>query len=291
LLNQTSTWKWIGVALVAAVGCIPIIGQPIQVDDPLFLGVAKQILETPANPFGGVPPWHDGDWFSQNANPPLWSYLLAGTAAIFGWNEAAFHGLQCLANVVLAFGLFALASRVCLRPLFWTTACLLSPFLLPGRNLMADTLLLALWCWSFELFFQEALDGKRGRGVGAGLLASAALLTKYTGGLLAPIFFILCWRWKTPKHWSWLLPVLAFGLWCGHNHFYFGRMHFFANLGGGGGGLNLVDRMIVFARIVGAMSIWGPVWMIAAWGVVHGWRRVVLGLALPSAALLAAADC
>lgn len=290
MVNQTPIWKWIGVVAVASIGCIPIIGQPIQVDDPLFLGVAKQILKTPTNPFGGPPAWHDGDWFSQNANPPLWSYLLAGTAAIFGWNETAFHGLQCLANVALAFGIFVLARRVCLRPLFWTTACLLSPFLLPGRNLMADTLLLALCCWSFELFLQDALDGKRGRGFLAGLLASAALLTKYTGGLLAPIFFILCWRWKTPRVWAWLLPIIAFGLWCSHNQLFYSRMQFFESAKGGGGGLSLLDRARVFTRIVGAMLLWGPVWIIAAWGAVRGWRRLLLGLALPGATLLAAAD-
>src|SRR6187397_997061 len=79
-------WTRLGVAVVAALGCVPIIGQPVQVDDPLFLGVAKQILQTPPNPFGGPPAWHDGDWFSQNANPPLWPYLLAATATVFGWN-------------------------------------------------------------------------------------------------------------------------------------------------------------------------------------------------------------
>jgi 4-amino-4-deoxy-L-arabinose transferase-like glycosyltransferase len=276
------------VAVVAAIGCVPIIGQPVQVDDPLFLGVARQILATPTNPFGGPPPWHDGDWFSQNANPPLWSYLLAATAVVFGWNETAFHALQCLANIALAFGIFALARRACTRPLFWTSACLLSPFLLPGRNLMADTLLLALWCWSFELFLQDALDEKRGRSVWAGWLAAAALLTKYTGGLLAPIFFLLCLRWRTHRHWSWLLPIFVFGLWCGHNQYYYGRTHFFANVGGGG--ISLLDRSRVFTRIVGGMMVWGPVWLLAAWVVGGVWRKLLILLAVPAALALAWID-
>jgi len=281
-------YSFFAVAIVAAIGCVPIIGQPIQVDDPLFLGVAKQILETPANPYGGTPTWHDGDWFSQNANPPLWSYLLAATAALFGWNETAFHVLQCFANIALAYGIFALARRICTRPLFWTSACLLSPFLLPGRNLMADTLLLALWCWSFEFFLQDALDGRRGRGVWAGLLASAALLTKYTGGLLVPIFILLCLRWKAFRLWAWLLPILAFALWCGHNQYYYGRTHFFANVGSGG--LGLFDRARVVTRIVGGMVFWGPVWLFAAWVAGGGWKKFLIPLSLPAAIGFAAAD-
>jgi 4-amino-4-deoxy-L-arabinose transferase-like glycosyltransferase len=285
---HSSLLTHLGVALVAVLGCLPIVGQPVQVDDPLFLGVAKQILATPHSPLGGQPAWYDGDWFRENANPPLWSYLLAATAAVFGWNEAAFQGLQCFCNLALAFGVFALARRVCLRPLFWTTACLLSPFLLPGRNLMADTLLLALWCWSLELFLQDALDGKRGRSVGAGLLAAAALLTKYTGGLLAPLFFVLCWRWKTPRPSAWLLPVVAFALWCGHNQLVYGRMHFFSSLGGGG--VNHFERVRVLLRVVGAMLLWAPVWGIAAWIAGGGWRRLYLVIALPAAGAAAFAE-
>jgi 4-amino-4-deoxy-L-arabinose transferase-like glycosyltransferase len=279
---------WFAVLLIGTVGCLPIVGQPVQVDDPLFLGVAKQILATPHSPFGGQPAWHDGDWFRENANPPLWSYLLAATAALFGWNETAFQGLQCLCNLALAFGIFALARRICLRPLFWTAACLLSPFLLPGRNLMADTLLLALWCWAFELFLQAALDGKRGRAVGAGVSASAALLTKYTGGLLVPLFFILCWRWKTPRPWAWLLPAVVFAAWCGHNQLVYGRIHFFHSLGGGGG-VDHFERVRVLLRIAGALVLWTPVWWIAAW-TLGGWRRPLLLIAPLAAGAAAYAE-
>jgi 4-amino-4-deoxy-L-arabinose transferase-like glycosyltransferase len=276
------------VLFIAAVGCLPIVGQPVQVDDPLFLGIAKQILETPTDPFGGKPTWHDGDWYSENANPPLWSYLLAATAAVFGWNESAFQLLQCIANFALTFGVFALARRVCLKPLFWTTAVMLSPFLLSGRNLMADTLLLALWCWSFELFLQDALDGKRGRAIGAGLLAAAAMLAKYTGGLLPLIFLVLMVRWRTWRPSAIVIPAAAFALWCGHNQLHYGRMHFFANVGGGG--FDLVDRLRVFTRVVGAMLLWGPVWIVAAWSTVGGIRRAILVFAIPVAAGLAWAD-
>jgi len=285
---RTPIWKWLGVALVAAVGCAPIAVQSVQVDDPLFLGVAKQILQTPLSPFEGKPPWHDRDWFAENANPPLWPYLLVATAKLLGWNEIAFHGLQCVANFALAFGVFMLARRVCTRPLFWTTAVLWSPFLLPGRNLMADTLLLALWCWSFEFFLQDALDGKPGRAFWAGLFASAALLTKYTGGLLAPLFLLLGWKWNTPRRSAWLLPMIAFALWCVHNQLVYGRLHFFANVGAGG--MGFVDRLRVFTRIVGAMVVWAPVWMIAAWAAGRGWQRFLLALALPAAALFAGLD-
>jgi hypothetical protein len=66
-------------------------------------------------------------------------------------------------------------------------------------------------------------------------------------------------------------------------------MHFFANLGGGG--TPLLDRLRVFTRIVGgAMLVWAPIWAAAAWRAGRGWRRFLLGLALPAAALLAAVD-
>jgi len=277
------------VLIIAVLGCIPIINQPVQVDDPLFLGIAQQILKTPASPFEGRPPWHDGDWFSENANPPLWPYLIAATASVFGWNEAAFQGLQYACNFALVFGVFMLARRVCLHPVFWTAAVMLSPFLLPGRNLMADTLMLALWVWSFEWFLQDTLDGKRGRAVGAGLLAAAAMLTKYTGGLLAPLYLFLGWKRGRQSFWSWLIPALVFAAWCGHNQHFYGRMHFFASAGSGGG-IDAFDRMRVAARVVGAMVLWGPVWIAAAWSCVGGWRRVVLVLAIPAAALAAGAD-
>jgi 4-amino-4-deoxy-L-arabinose transferase-like glycosyltransferase len=282
-----ATWL-LCVLIIAAIGCVLIVGQPVQVDDPLFLGMAKQILQTPMSPFAGTPAWLDRDWFSENANPPLWGYLLAATAANFGWNETAYQILQCLANVALTFGVFMLARRVCLRPVFWTAAAMLSPFLLPGRNLMADTLMLACWVWSFEFFLQDALDGQRGRGVYAGLLAAAALLTKYTGGLLAPIYLFLGWRWGRQQWWSWLIPSLVFAAWCGHNLHFYGRMHFFASASGGN--IEIFDRVRVFARVVGAMVMWGPVWIVAGWQSAIGWRKGVLALSLPAAALASGAD-
>jgi hypothetical protein len=65
-------------------------------------------------------------------------------------------------------------------------------------------------------------------------------------------------------------------------------MHFFTSVEPGG--LSLFDRLRVMTRIVGALLVWAPVWLFAAWAVAGFWQRMLIAVSLPIAALIAGAD-
>ncbi|HON01080.1 MAG TPA: hypothetical protein PLM33_12600, partial [Acidobacteriota bacterium] len=82
LKDRRTLWMLLVVAALTA----PWLDKPVHIDDTFVLHVAKQILETPTDPFHG-----DIDWFGHfrpvwkaTTNPPLVSYWLAPALALGG---------------------------------------------------------------------------------------------------------------------------------------------------------------------------------------------------------------
>lgn len=277
------------VAAIALIGAGPFLHQAVHVDDPFYLAIARNIAARPWDPMGGELLWHGGTTFGSVTNPPAWSYALAAVGWATNWNDVALHVLAALAYWGFVAGFARLAARTSDRPGFWTLAVAWSPFILPGRNLMLDMPMLALWVWSIEWQWR-AVDNNRLRpALVAGLLAGLAATTKYTGLLLPGLLVAAAVLGRRPKALAALLPFgLLVGGWCLHNWWMYGTSHLVYHLGGAGvadrSKYDAVDRLRILFRNVGSVLMWGPAFAFAfvdgkhrRWSVAAGGLFAAVG--------------
>ncbi len=214
----------LGLVLVLVLACLlPFLGKPVQIDDPLFLRAARQLDQTPLDPFaysmawsGVLQPAH------QHINhPPLQAWLIWFGTKLFGFREMGLHAL--ITAVVLAgtAGTYACARRLCRRPGIATLSATLTPvFLVSSTTLMADALFAATFtgsivCWLRGL---EAIGGDRPRVAqrafaAAAVVATACAMTRYNGIALVPLLalHLLLVRSAVWRSLAWLvLPVAVF---------------------------------------------------------------------------------
>lgn len=194
----------------AVLACLlPFSGKAFNVDDTLFIYVARQITQHPLDPYG-----FKVNWFldavpmaNETKNPPLASYYIAAAASLVGWSERALHFAFLLPALAVVLGTYRLAQRFTKSPLLAAAATLLTPvFLVCATSVMCDTLMLALWLWAI-LFWLEGLEPQRPSYlIISVLLITLCALTKYFGAalilLLAAYSFARLRRLGT---WAWYL--------------------------------------------------------------------------------------
>src|SRR5437588_7875795 len=80
------------VAVIAAL--VPFLNKAFHIDDPLFLWMAQQVSQHPADPYGFSVYWYVSakPMFSIMQNPPLTAYYMALAASFLGWSGPAMHG-------------------------------------------------------------------------------------------------------------------------------------------------------------------------------------------------------
>ncbi len=201
---------------VAVLAClVPFSGKAFNVDDTLFIYVARQITQHPLDPFG-----FKVNWFldavpmaHETKNPPLASYYIAAAASFIGWSERALHLAFLLPALAVVWGTYRLALRFTNSPLLAAAATLLTPaFLVSASSVMCDTLMLALWLWAI-IFWIEGLQPEKPHYLAvSALLITLCALTKYFGIALIPLLaaYSLA-RERRLGSWAWylLLPILA----------------------------------------------------------------------------------
>src|SRR4051794_7022760 len=124
--------------------------KPFNIDDPLFIWVARHIQTHPANPFSFGVNWYGTEWpmAEVTKNPPLGCYYLAAAGTVAGFSELALHGAMLLPAIAVVLGTWRLARRLCPRPFLAGVLVLFSPvFLLSSTTVMCDVLMLAFWVW------------------------------------------------------------------------------------------------------------------------------------------------
>jgi hypothetical protein len=204
-----------GLLSAAVLAClVPFSGKAFNVDDTLFIYVARQITQHPLDPFGFKVNWfaHAVPMAYETKNPPLASYYLAAAASLVGWSERALH-LAFLAPALAAvLGTYRLAQRFTNSPLLAAAATLLTPaFLVSASSVMCDTMMLALWLWAIIFWIEGFEPQKPVYLVVSVLLITLCTLTKYYGAslilLLAAYSFARQCRLGS---WAWylLLPIL-----------------------------------------------------------------------------------
>ncbi|MGO8764389.1 MAG: ArnT family glycosyltransferase [Limisphaerales bacterium] len=166
------TLAWLTAALL-----LPFCAKPFNLDDPLFIWVAKQIQAHPADPFGftvnwgltAIPMW------KATENPPLACYYLALAGGLLGWSEVALHLAFILPAVGVVLGTHRLARHFCGSPMLAALAALCTPvFMISSLTLMSDVLMLAFWVWAV-IFWVEGLNLPHPAGLSSDLSPSPAL--------------------------------------------------------------------------------------------------------------------
>jgi 4-amino-4-deoxy-L-arabinose transferase-like glycosyltransferase len=200
----------------AVLACLlPFSGKAFNVDDTLFIYVARQITRHPLDPYG-----FKINWFLdavpmayETKNPPLASYYIAAAASLVGWSERALHLAFLLPALAAVLGAYRLAHRFTDSPLLAAAATLLTPvFLVSASSVMCDALMLALWLWAI-IFWIEGLEPQKPHYLGiSALLITLCALTKYFG--IALILLLAAYslaRLRRLGSWAWylLLPILA----------------------------------------------------------------------------------
>jgi 4-amino-4-deoxy-L-arabinose transferase-like glycosyltransferase len=192
---------------------LPFSGKAFNVDDTLFIYVARQITHHPLDPYG-----FKVNWFLdavpmayETKNPPLAAYYIAAAASVAGWSERALHFAFLLPALAVVLGTYRLAQRFTDSPMLAAAATLLTPvFLVSANSVMCDTLMLALWIWAI-IFWIEGTEPSRPHYLAiSALLIALCALTKYFGIALIPLVagYSLA-RQRRLGSWAWylLLPI------------------------------------------------------------------------------------
>jgi hypothetical protein len=199
---------------VSVLACLlPFSGKAFNVDDPLFIYIARQITHHRLDPYG-----FKVNWFldfvpmaRETKNPPLASYYIAAAASVIGWSERALHLAFLLPALAVVLGTYRLAQRFTNSPLLAAGATLLTPvFLVCSSSVMCDTMMLALWLWAI-IFWIEGLEPHRpGYLAISAMLITLCALTKYFG--IALILLLAAYSFARQRRlgsWAWylLLPI------------------------------------------------------------------------------------
>lgn len=203
------------LAVLTVLVLAPFLGKPFNVDDPLFIWIARHIQSHPANPYGFSLNWYgyDSPVWTITKNPPLACYYISLVAGLFGWSELALHGAFLVPAVAVILGTHRLAGRLCNRPVHAALLTLFTPvFLVSATTVMCDVSMLAFWVWSLVFWIEGAELKNPWRVAVAAILITLASLTKYFGVCLIPL--VVAWsiaRKQPLKQWiGWLIvPVIA----------------------------------------------------------------------------------
>src|SRR5437660_9268415 len=108
------------LAIAAAVAALaPFLNKAFHIDEPLFLWMAQQVSQHPADPYGFSRNWYVSakPMFSIMQNPPLNAYYMALAAKVLGWSEPAMHSAFLVLAVTVVIVTFFVAQRVQRVPL------------------------------------------------------------------------------------------------------------------------------------------------------------------------------
>ena len=215
--NSVTRDAFLAIAAVIA-ALVPFLNKAFHIDDPLFLWMAQQVSQHPADPYGFSVNWYVSakPMFSIMQNPPLNAYYMALAAKFLGWTELAMHGAFLVPAVAAVLGTFFLAQRLSGSPLLGALLMLFTPvFLISATTVMCDVWLLALWVWSVDCWLRGLERHSYWLLLLASLLTAAATLTKYFGVSLVPllaVYTVVRERRLTSRLLFLLIPIAIIGI-------------------------------------------------------------------------------
>jgi 4-amino-4-deoxy-L-arabinose transferase-like glycosyltransferase len=203
------------------------VRRPFDIDDPLFVRAAQNIVAHPSDPYGFslVWYWNQMPMWQVTKNPPLACYYAALLGRALGWSEQALHIGFILPAIAVVLGTYRLAARFTKHAMLAAAATLLAPgFLVSACSVMSDVTLTAFWTWALVLWV-EGIERQKGTHLlAAAFLVSAAELTKYLGVLLMVLFLVYALAAKQKlRTWApyWLMPLVVLA-----GYEYWGHLHY-----------------------------------------------------------------
>jgi hypothetical protein len=242
----------LALAALTLLPLLPFLPSAISIDAPVFVAVARQILEAPFDPYGFQMIWDptSPDAASFNRNPPLLSYWIAPFIAGLGEKDWVLHAALLPFPLVAALCFFGIARRLCGEAFSPAALLVTTPaFLVLATTLLLDVPALALLLLAVYSFVR----GSEGKGApcwqwAAGVATAAAGLTKYVAFATAPLLaagcVLLAPRSAGRAMRALAPPIVIWTLWGAWTAQLYGTAHF------------LGSTDVVFDRGLEPMEVW-----------------------------------
>jgi hypothetical protein len=215
--NQRTLPQIFLLASITLACLLPFVNKAFNIDEPLFIWVAKQIQHNPFDYYGFKINWYgfEMDAYRIIKNPPFAAYYLALVGPLSGWREIPLHLALLLPACAAALGNYFLAREFTKYPLVAALIGILNPaFLLCSATVMCDTTMLAFYVWAVFIWIRGVKTGSHACLFGASLLVSLCCLTKYFGISLIPLMLLyLASRKEKPQRALYLLMPIAVLCW------------------------------------------------------------------------------
>lgn len=202
--------------LVPVLLLLPFAGKAFHIDDPVYVWMARHIVEHPLDPYGISVFWTEATqpMYLANQNPPGIAYWLALVGSLFGFSETALHVSTALLSGFASLGTYVLAREFCDRPLTATLIGVLSPgFIVSASTVMTDVPMLTFYVWSLALWVVGVKRDRPWLLAGGATLMGVAFLFKYFGLTAIPLALVYS-AFASPRslRWAWLLVIpIGFG--------------------------------------------------------------------------------
>jgi len=229
----------VALAVLPLAAPVLFLNAAVSLDGPVFVGVARQIVAHPLDPFGFDMVWDPTSprVAEFNHNPPLLSYWLAPVVAAFGDWEPALHAALLPFPLLAALCFFAVARRLAGDGLGATALLVATPaFALLSTTLLLDVPVLAWFLAAVAALLRSNESHATRWQWAAGLAAAAAGLTKYVGFASLPLLAAGLWllppvaaRRAPFARWLRVIgtPLCIWSAWGVYTWHLYGAAHFF----------------------------------------------------------------
>ena len=172
---------------------VPFIFRPFNMDEPLFLWSAFNIIKHPIDFYGFNLNWYgyEAPLYTTMQNPPFNAYYIALVIRVFGSSEASLHIAFLVPAIGASLGAYFLAREFCTKPLTAALVSIATPaFLVPAITIMCDVMMLAFWVWAV-FFWVRGIKSNRSLFLFlSAILIFFSTVSKYFGVCLIPLLFL-----------------------------------------------------------------------------------------------------
>ncbi len=227
--KRPTLWNIAFLVVVVVALLLPVAGKAFNIDEPLFVWTARQIVQHPADFYGFQVNWYGYEMpmYHVTKNPPLTSYFMALVGSWFGFGEVSLHMAFLFFAVAATVGIYVLARELCPQPLTAALSSVLAPaFLVSSSTVMCDVPMLAFWIWSVVFWISGLKENRLFYLFISATLICLSTLNKYFGIALVPLLFVYSLAEKRSLgRWAFflVLPLAVAGLYELSTHMLYGR--------------------------------------------------------------------
>jgi len=186
-------------AFLAVLALLPQVNKAFEIDDPLFLWGAQQVVRDPYEAFAAQCNW----WNTVQPlavvhnHPPGQSLYLAIIGWALGWDEVPFRLAMLVPAVLLVVGIVELSCdlghspRASLLAAAWVATC--PGYVVCMASVMAEPWLLASWVWAVIVWRRGIVANHVGLCWAGAVLATVAVCVKFSGICLTPLLLLFGW--------------------------------------------------------------------------------------------------